>query len=158
MGPLAFSLPLASSAFCLSCSNAAWVFKYLRGFGQIHFVEEEVDLHEHWRLLACIRFHLHATLHLRNIHQSNAKTIIYLTCTLQPWKVNTANLAPLWNWGKSDWIGLWLGLWSLDILKKIITVTWYLLCATISVPKISAWPERSSTTTLSVFPQSTCSW
>ena len=39
MGPLAFSLPLASSAFCLSCSNAAWVFKYLRGFGQIHFVE-----------------------------------------------------------------------------------------------------------------------
>ena len=39
MGPLAFSLPLASSAFCLSCSNAAWVFKYLRGFGQLHFVE-----------------------------------------------------------------------------------------------------------------------
>ena len=30
MGPLAFSLPLASSAFCLSCSNAAWVFKYLK--------------------------------------------------------------------------------------------------------------------------------
>ena len=93
----------------------------------------------------------------RNIHQLIAKTIIYLTCTLQPWKVNTANLAPLWNWGKFDWIELWLGLWSLDTLK-IMMVTWYLLCATISVPKISAWPERSSTTTLSVFPQSTCSW
>ena len=157
MGPLAFSLPLASSAFCLSCSNAAWVFKYLKKLVNYISLKDELDLHEHWCLLACIRFHLHATLHLRNIHQSIVKTIIYLTCTLQPWKVNTANLAPLWNWGKFYWIGLWLGLCFL-ILLKIMMVTWYLLCATISVPKISAWLERSSTTTLSVFPQSTWSW
>ena len=157
MGPLAFSLPLASSAFCLSCSNAAWVFKYLKGFGQIHFVERWARFT--WALASPCLYTVPPPCYLApEKHSPINREDNYLShlhfatlegehCKLgSPLELGKIRL----NWAR-------VGLWSLDTLK-IMTVTWYLLCATISVPKISAWPERSSTTTLSVFPQSTWSW
>ena len=103
-------------------------------------------------------------------HKRNNKKVILnyyrnkeATCTLHPWKVNTANLAPLWNWRRvviitegavKEALTIIFAGWKVG-LHFTKNVTWYLLCATISVPNISAWPERSSTATLSVFPQST---